>query len=328
MIFGQQLLNKRVLSAHPDDPHQEQDKRSHASRAAVFAEWLLKVFDEGVLRSTGGVLEVAGGRGELAFELAVKRQIPCTVLDPRCPGGGHPSAPWSEWRVSRPQRVWLKANCGLRSYAACQAYVASCPLRQCRATVHEAIEGTAATGAMTEASSSSAGTQTDASAGEQEPPSVTSALANTNTDIDPVQHEASTKALRHEKSSEVVVDLDSVEEKDQADVPPPPKAFAAMVVDHSSWADICARASVVVGLHPDQATGGVMELAQAIGRPFAVVPCCTFADDFPERQLADSKPVRTYTDLIDWLQQVGGPTTRKDFLPFVGKNLVVFQPPA
>lgn len=89
------------------------------------------------------------------------------------------------------------------------------------------------------------------------------------------------------------------------------------------WEDLCSF-RVVVGLHPDQATGGVIELAKELGRPFAVVPCCTFADEFPERHL-EQRPVRTYADLIEWLQVTAGPATRKDFLRFFGKNLVLFS---
>merc|ERR1712087_798641 len=51
------------------------------------------------------------------------------------------------------------------------------------------------------------------------------------------------------------------------------------------WAQILGDCQVVVGLHPDQATGSVPALAQVFNLRFAVVPCCTFADDFPERKL-------------------------------------------
>eukprot|EP00930_Biecheleria_cincta_P009040 TRINITY_DN110668_c0_g1_i1.p1 TRINITY_DN110668_c0_g1~~TRINITY_DN110668_c0_g1_i1.p1 ORF type:complete len:453 (+),score=64.37 TRINITY_DN110668_c0_g1_i1:114-1472(+) len=248
-LWAERLLQKRVASANPDDPHREEDKKCHASRAAVFAEWICEVFGPiEELRARGGVLEVAGGRGELAFELSVKRQIPCTVLDPRCPGGGQPAAPWHGWHVSRPQRHWLKSlGSGLRSYSACQEHVANSPLRQCQATVAEALAA-AAEDASPESGSRS-----------------------------------------------------------------------------SSWKDVLSKCQVIVGLHPDQATGGVLELAGMLGRPFAVVPCCTFADDFPGRLLEDGRAVRTYDDLVQWLQFQGGPTAKKDFLQFVGKNLVVYR---
>ena len=96
--WRQEQFERLASNAQPDDPHSEQQKKGHAARAAVFAEWLCEVFGDDMLRK--GVVDVAGGRGELAFELSVKRNIPCIVLDPRCPGGDRP-APWNDWHVSR-----------------------------------------------------------------------------------------------------------------------------------------------------------------------------------------------------------------------------------
>ncbi|CAK0800075.1 unnamed protein product [Prorocentrum cordatum] len=92
------------------------------------------------------------------------------------------------------------------------------------------------------------------------------------------------------------------------------------------WKDIVPGCRVIVGLHPDQATGGIVTLARAFRRPFAVVPCCTFADDFPERRLADGRAVRTYDDLVQWLRAHGN--AEVDFLRFQGMNQVVYDPPA
>jgi len=230
---------RRANTANPDDPHRTEDKKSHAQRAAVLAEWLCSVYGLDDLRQHG-VLEIAGGRGDLAFELSVKRQIPCTVVDPRCPGNIEgPVGPWSSWRLSKAQRLWLKATLpGMNGFAQGQAYVESCPLRQCCACAPN--------------------------------------------------------------------DLAAAEEKDRL-----------------FWAQVAGDCRVIVGLHPDQATGSVLELARAFGRPFAVVPCCTFADDFPNRRLADGRPVRTYEELVEWLRACS-PATEVDFLSFHGKNLVVY----
>ena len=43
--------------------------------------------------------------------------------------------------------------------------------------------------------------------------------------------------------------------------------------------------SMVLGLHPDEATDAVPVLASAHGKPFAVVPCCVFAELHPHRTL-------------------------------------------
>eukprot|EP01006_Ploeotia_vitrea_P018626 TRINITY_DN50247_c0_g2_i1.p3 TRINITY_DN50247_c0_g2~~TRINITY_DN50247_c0_g2_i1.p3 ORF type:complete len:190 (-),score=79.73 TRINITY_DN50247_c0_g2_i1:46-615(-) len=51
-------------------------------REQVFAEFLVETFGEDALRS-GPVLDIAGGRGDLSFELQMRRGIPTTLVDPR-----------------------------------------------------------------------------------------------------------------------------------------------------------------------------------------------------------------------------------------------------
>eukprot|EP00927_Polykrikos_kofoidii_P085710 TRINITY_DN938_c0_g1_i2.p1 TRINITY_DN938_c0_g1~~TRINITY_DN938_c0_g1_i2.p1 ORF type:complete len:619 (-),score=99.31 TRINITY_DN938_c0_g1_i2:571-2391(-) len=241
--YFESIKQKRALNANPDDPHSAEGKRSHGQRSAVFAEWLCSVYGLEELRRDG-VVDIAGGRGELAFEFAVKRRIPCTVIDPRCPGGGDclEATPWHDMRLSRPQRSWLETNVEhLHGFPACQQHVAKCPLLQVCAHV--------------------------------------------------------------------------------------PKDCTSMQDDmHQRWNKLTGGCRVIVGLHSDQATGSVVDLALAFGRPFAVIPCCTFADDFPERRLTDGRPVRTYDDLVAWLQ-ARSPSSEKAFLGFHGKNLVVFCKP-
>ena len=43
--------------------------------------------------------------------------------------------------------------------------------------------------------------------------------------------------------------------------------------------------SVVVGMHPDEATEAIVDFARVRGKPFAVVPCCVFPAMFPDRRV-------------------------------------------
>ena len=72
------------------------DRSGKSARAAVFAGWLLETFGAETLCANGGVIDVAGGRGELSFELAAKRNVLTTLLDPRHPG-----------KLSKTQRKFL-----------------------------------------------------------------------------------------------------------------------------------------------------------------------------------------------------------------------------
>jgi hypothetical protein len=66
-------------------------------------------------------------------------------------------------------------------------------------------------------------------------------------------------------------------------------------------------ASAIVALHPDEATGGIVDFAVKHKIPFLVVPCCVFSRLFPNRfkPLKQDSPQReivsTYDDLIDYL---------------------------
>eukprot|EP00877_Chromochloris_zofingiensis_P003199 jgi/Chrzof1/12880/Cz07g10210.t1 len=65
--------------------------------------------------------------------------------------------------------------------------------------------------------------------------------------------------------------------------------------------DMLLGCSAVVGMHPDQAAEPIVDLAMALRKPFAVVPCCVYTADFPGRRLADGREVRSYEDLIEYL---------------------------
>lgn len=47
--------------------------------------------------------------------------------------------------------------------------------------------------------------------------------------------------------------------------------------------------NIIIGMHPDQATEPIVDMALKYQKPFAVVPCCVFAHENPHRRLK-SKP--------------------------------------
>ena len=59
------------------------EKAKKEYRAARFVDFLVAEFGHAFLCEGSGVLDVAGGAGAVAFELCVRRDIPCTVVDPR-----------------------------------------------------------------------------------------------------------------------------------------------------------------------------------------------------------------------------------------------------
>lgn len=53
-----------------------------------------------------------------------------------------------------------------------------------------------------------------------------------------------------------------------------------------------ARVFQVIGLHPDQATEPIVDFALKNNKPFAVVPCCVFPNQYPNRRIMKNMKVR------------------------------------
>ena len=46
---------------------------------------------------------------------------------------------------------------------------------------------------------------------------------------------------------------------------------------------------IIIGMHPDQATEPIIDMALKYQKPFAVVPCCVFAHENPHRRLKNQE---------------------------------------
>lgn len=60
-----------------------EERKAHGGRAEAFVDWLLATCPREVLEK--GVLDVAGGKGEVSNLLALQHGIPCTIVDCRPP---------------------------------------------------------------------------------------------------------------------------------------------------------------------------------------------------------------------------------------------------
>uniref|UniRef100_A0A6B2LG12 Uncharacterized protein n=1 Tax=Arcella intermedia TaxID=1963864 RepID=A0A6B2LG12_9EUKA len=86
--------------------------------------------------------------------------------------------------------------------------------------------------------------------------------------------------------------------------------------------------SIVVGMHPDQAAGAIIDYCLAVGKPFAITPCCVYADQFPKRKLKDGTPVRTDQHFLQYLIEKDPQNILQDTLAFEGKNVVLYSNPS
>ena len=72
---------RAALPSTPGDDVPTQDKLGYRARGAVMASWMANTFRHEDLEK--GILDVAGGRGDLSFELSLAHSFTCTVVDPR-----------------------------------------------------------------------------------------------------------------------------------------------------------------------------------------------------------------------------------------------------
>ena len=212
------------------------------TRAIHFAALLVREFGRDNLRKGRGVVDVAGGSGDLAFQLSVRFGIPCTVVDPR--GGG-------VQLTSRHRR--LLASRAANSAAIDDEWLASSPLARQLRREWETFAPDACADHV--------------------------------------------KAL-----------------------------FDERLMFDASTAALIRDCSALVGLHPDQATGAIVDCGLVMGKPWAVVPCCVFPNRHPNRRDASGRVARTTDQLVEHIAgQASG--TRRCTLPCDGANEAVWWKP-
>lgn len=82
-IWLEKRLAQRRAASHIDgdaaDPH---SKLLKAQRGRMFCDWLVEMVGEARLAGGSGVIDVAGGKGDIPIQLWNRRGIPTTLIDP------------------------------------------------------------------------------------------------------------------------------------------------------------------------------------------------------------------------------------------------------
>ena len=223
---------RQTLKGDALDPHK---KLSKGARGDVFAQFVVDTFGGAEMLGAGtGVLDVAGGRGDVYFELVHKQGITTTCVDPR-----------REMRLSKKQRRWLKKNQGKSSR----------------------VSGDGVGGDKPEVS----GGRGSSGGGNN------------------------TEGERRLKSNHLKTYFDD--------------AFA------ETHANLLKNCSVILGMHPDEATEPIVDLAIQHSKPFAIVPCCVFPK---------SGEYMSFEGWVDYLAAKSSRIQRRH-LNFQGKNLVLYM---
>ncbi|KAF9150687.1 hypothetical protein BG015_007496 [Linnemannia schmuckeri] len=287
MWVRERTLARQERSKLQDDPHSIPSKVPHSQRAFIFCRWLVDTFGQEYLNSGSGVLDIAGGKGEISLFLKHMFGIHSTVVEPN----------------ARRDKSYQRRNL--------------MDVIQRQLDIEDGGDGHIHRRGFSVRLTPSNATE-----------EVSQPRVNPNVDAQEQQEEQvdrvkERRRIKKQQEAQFVVPRLCTLLDDQ---------FA---VDHK---DVFERASILIGMHPDQATEPIVTLALKHNKPFAVVPCCVFAHENPERRLLDGSKVSTTLEFIQYLTEKDnlireggldsskfGPVS-KQFLPFDGMNIVLYRP--
>jgi hypothetical protein len=276
-------------------------------KCAAVRRWILSVFGEEYLKCGSGVIDVAGGKGELAFELVNLNGVQVTVVDPRplrlrryarklLFGYYHRNAALGKYN-SRPQSSTASVPLHMRSYF---------EVSPANTLIHSE-------GAFV--------------------------YPNMLVDADSFCHEINRakdvtwtgKGLVHEDSDESIAkdDAGDEEDEDECDLPlgggeEEDELCGEVVTDVEQGRRLIRGASLVVGLHPDQATEHIVEACLRNRVPFVIVPCCVYGRQFPNRRHpVTGAEVKDYGDLVEYLLAKSSAISCVE-MDFEGKNILLY----
>jgi hypothetical protein len=323
----------------------------------VFAAWLVHTFGHRLLRTDGGVLDIAGGSGTLSYELSVRYGVRSTVWDLRnIELSSMLRRKIRKLTRNRERSAPLESEHGLAicddgdnnvdkekdkdktvvDHSELMLFVRS---YECLSVTDD--------GAI-------ADDVTKCLSGDQSLPfgHYPAPFCLRVADFDGDQTPASAaSAGMHQQSGDL-------SKRPKADSSASSKSLelAAVVKDDVlasiSFDTVLSASSVLVGMHPDQVTEAIVDVAIRYQKPFAAVPCCVFTNLFPERVMRiptcgnevgqdndasrsssgfgaedcdlKYKSVQTYEEFIEYLVAKHG-SIRTFELPFLGRNKVVYS---
>ena len=93
-----------------------------------------------------------------------------------------------------------------------------------------------------------------------------------------------------------------------------------------TYPDFKKSTSLVIGLHPDQATEPLVDCSLKLQIPFAVIPCCVFSHENPHRLLKNGLVPNTYETFCEFLlQKANANVLLTEHLAFQGRNKVIYK---
>ena len=261
-----------------------------AGRVGVFRRFIVKEF------GPAAVVDVAGGKGELSFELENLHDVACVVVDPRAPMLDDVSQRFRRFRArgfldNGDEAVSEGFRRRWREHEEAGVELALRRPRHLRLFFDGALVDWTVSG----------GDDFFAAAARRWTREV-------------LIGESSRKQNYAKRNGRLEL------------LPPPPD----VVPETDEWSAVSAReallaADLLVGLHCDGAAEPIIDFALAHGKAFAIVPCCTCSKQFPHRRM-NGAPVKSYESLVSYLL-AKDPRIKKTRLDFEGRNACLYFRP-
>jgi len=285
---------------------------------------MIRVLGEDFLRSGSGIIDVAGGKGELAFEFANLNAIPSTVIDPRA---------MDLYRFKRKLRFgYYHKNDVLGAYNSSAQPESECSILPFHIRTFFEMSGV---GRSIYSSTS--------------PSTLPLCLADAD-EFSAARHHGertcwgSKGLVAHEDEVGYDDDEDDIDDEDAesseiccfgdcaaasvtssygSGYKSRPAHGGIVVQDYERAFHLIRDCSAIVGMHPDQAAEHIVSFALRNKRPFAIVPCCVYSKHFPKRKLKDGRHVKVYGDLIEYILEMDSEISALE-MDFEGKNVMLY----
>jgi len=265
-------------------------------KSSLFRAFLIDIFGEELLRSGTGVIDVAGGKGQLSYELLNLNRIPATVIDP----------------VSLDGRIFTRGVCRGQWHHKKELFRVSVPYEEAKKEVktpdhfrcvfHPHLWEVDAIGLLVSTPPEEKTSETDASE--------YNAFLTAQTKI----FNRWTAKTRRKKAADVNNKKHFVKPWD-------------LSVSAESFHNLKRKlrgCSAIVGLHPDQSTDYIIDYAIKTTKPFAVIPCCLHSKQFSGKRNSKRQAIRDFDKLLEFYKQKDPGRIFSKTLDFDGKNTVLY----
>ena len=187
------------------------------------------------------------------FELAFVRKIKCVTIDPRPP------------KLSKRQRKWIKKSAKKKRKLMNESNTTTTKNTTKNTNLNVNNNTKSKTVILTKQSSSTTDTTMDGTTNTTQNTKNTNVNnnVNTNTQSEPSSTTTTTTTTTTNATTELLPSNHHLQDLFNDD----------FVHKHGAMLHDC---TVIIGMHPDQATEDIVDVAIQYQKPFAVVPCCVF----------------------------------------------------